>query len=166
MISLREMTPDDLPLFRQWLSAPHVARWYQAPQDWIAEVEDQDGPFRWLHHFIVQWEGEPVGFCQYYACRDSGEPWGGYTALGGTYSIDYLIGESGCLRRGLGRQMVAALEARIRRHGDARRVVVQPDRENRASRGLLRTGGYLHDSARDIFVKDIFPPRPLAGADQ
>ena len=58
---------------------------------------------------MVEHEGRPVGFCQYYACEDSDELWEGYTALGGSYSIDYMIGETDCLRRGFGKEIVMAL---------------------------------------------------------
>lgn len=91
MIQLRKMEQTDLPVFRKWLYTPHVARWYHDPLDWIDEVEKQDGAFCWIHHFIVEHAGKPIGFCQYYACKDSEELWEGYTALGGSYSIDYMI---------------------------------------------------------------------------
>ena len=27
-------------------------------------------------NFIVEDNGKPIGFCQYYVCQDSDEPWG------------------------------------------------------------------------------------------
>ena len=155
MIRLRKMGLEDLPLFKAWLSAPHVARWYHDPQDWIGEVEQQDGAFRWLHHFIVEQEDRPIGFCQYYACKDSGEDWGGYTALGGTYSIDYLIGETQYLGKGVGKQIVAELTERIMGRGDAERIVGQPEPENRASCGLLLSCGFVFDPEKEIYVKRL-----------
>lgn len=61
MLRLREMTLADLPLFQKWLAAPHVARWYRDPEDWVAEVAGQDGEYRWIHHFIAEADGRPVG---------------------------------------------------------------------------------------------------------
>ena len=98
----------------------------------MEEVEKQDGAFRWLHHSIVECGGKPIGFCRYYACADSDELWEGFSAMGGSYSIDYLIGETGYLRRGIGRQIVTALTERIRAHGGAERIVAAPDQKNRA----------------------------------
>ena len=89
----------------------------------MEEVEKQDGAFRWLHHSIVECGGKPIGFCRYYACADSDELWEGFSAMGGSYSIDYLIGETGYLRRGIGRQIVTALTERIRAHGGAERRI-------------------------------------------
>ena len=45
MITLRKMHAGDLPVFKKWLAAPHVAKWFTDPQDWLAEAEDRDGRF-------------------------------------------------------------------------------------------------------------------------
>lgn len=155
MAYLRKMTAADMPIFKQWLAAPHVARWYHDPLDWIEEVEKQDQAFRWLHHFIVEQDGVPIGFCQYYACKDSEELWEGYTALGGSYSIDYLIGDPAYLRKGIGKQVVADLLRKIALHRDAKRIVVQPEPENEASCGLLRSCGFVLDADTGIYVKAV-----------
>ena len=133
MISFRRMNMDDLILFKKWLFTPHVAKWYHDPLDWIDEIEKQDNEFNWIYHFIVEYEGTPIGFCQYYACKDSDELWEGYTALGGSYSIDYMIGEIDYLGKGFGRQIVSELIEKVKLHNDAMRIVVQPEPENKAS---------------------------------
>ena len=155
MIQLRQMEDTDLPLFKQWLYAPHVAKWYHDPLDWIHEVEARDAAFCWIHHFIVELEGTPIGFCQYYACKDSDEPWEGYTALGGSYSLDYMIGEAHCLSKGYGKLIVSALTDRIARHADAKRIVVQPEPENKASCNLLLSCGFLLDAETGVYVKGL-----------
>ena len=153
MFKIRKMEQTDLLVFKKWLYTPHVARWYHNPLDWIHEVEEQDGEFYWIYHFIVEHEGQPIGFCQYYACKDSDELWGGYTALGGSYSIDYMIGESDCLRNGFGKMIVADLTDRIALHPDAKRIVVQPEPENEASCGLLLSCGFVFDAEKEIYIK-------------
>jgi RimJ/RimL family protein N-acetyltransferase len=155
MIQLRKMEQTDLPVFRKWLYTPHIARWYHDPLDWIDEVEKQDGAFCWIHHFIVEHAGKPIGFCQYYACKDSEELWEGYTALGGSYSIDYMIGETDCLGKGFGKMIVAQLTDRIALHPDAKRIVVQPEPENKASCGLLLSCGFVLDTEKEIYVKPL-----------
>ena len=152
MIRMRPMVAEDLAVFQHWLYTAHVAQWYHEPLDWIVEVEQQDGAFHWLRHYIVEHNDTPIGFCQYYACVDSEEPWGGYTALGGSYSIDYMIGEREYLGRGFGRQIVCALIEMIRAHSDAKRIVVQPESENKASCGVLLACGFAYDLERDIYV--------------
>ena len=73
--------------------------------------------------------------------------------LGGSYSIDYMIGESHCLRKGFGKLIVAELTDRIALHPDAKRIVVQPEPENKASCGLLLSCGFVFDSEKEIYVK-------------
>ena len=155
MFRIRHMEQTDLEILKKWLYTPHVAKWYHEPLDWINEVEKQDREFCWIHHFIVEDEGKPIGFCQYYACKDSDESWEGYTAMGGSYSIDYMIGESDCLRRGFGKKIVADLTDRIALHPDAERIVVQPEPENKASCGLLLSCGFMLDKEKEIYVKPL-----------
>lgn len=155
MIKLRPLTQDDLTIFKKWLYTPHVAKWYHEPQDWIMEVEQQDGEFNWIHHFIVEYDDKPIGFCQYYACDDSVEEWEGYTALGGSYSIDYMIGEPDYLGKGLAKQIVFALIDMIKEHSDAKRIVVKPEEDNDASRGLLQACKFELDKEKDVYVWNL-----------
>lgn len=155
MISFRRMNMDDLILFKKWLFTPHVAKWYHDPLDWIDEIEKQDNEFNWIYHFIVEYEGTPIGFCQYYACKDSDELWEGYTALGGSYSIDYMIGEIDYLGKGFGRQIVSELIEKVKLHNDAMRIVVQPEPENKASCGVLLSCDFVFDTEKEIYVKQL-----------
>lgn len=155
MVYLRDLKREDIILFKKWLCTPHVARWYRDPEDWIEELEKQDDEFNWIHHYIVEYGEKPVGFCQYYACKDSDEMWEGYTALGGSYSIDYMIGETNYLYMGLGKKIVADLINKISLHSDAKRIVVQPEQENKASCGLLESCGFAFDEKTRIYVKNL-----------
>ncbi|MDO4493421.1 MAG: GNAT family N-acetyltransferase [Clostridia bacterium] len=157
MIRLRPMVRGDLALFEHWLSAPHVQKWYGDPAAWLYEAAEMDGLYGWIVRFIAERDGVPVGFCQYYACCDSGEDWAHYTRLGGSYSVDYLIGDAADLNKGYGKQMLAALEREIGKLPGARRIVVRPEPLNTASRALLRSAGYALDTATDIFVKELRP---------
>jgi RimJ/RimL family protein N-acetyltransferase len=154
-LCLRPMTQSDLPTFIRWLNTPHVARWYHDPQDWIAEIENQNGEFGWIHHCIVVYQGRDIGFCQYYACRDSDEDWNGFADLEGAYSIDYLIGKEQYLRKGLGKEIVGALTGEIRKHEDAKLIIVMPESGNMASRGLLLSCCFRYKAQNDVFVKTL-----------
>lgn len=155
MIRFKEMKLEDLELFQKWLTAPHVSKWYEHPADWIEEVKKQETEFQWIHHYMVECDGKDIGFCQYYACEDSDELWEGYTVLGGSYSIDYMIGEPDYLRKGFGREIVMGLVERIRAHSDAKRVVVQPEQENLGSSGVLLASGFVYDAKTDIYVMEL-----------
>lgn len=78
------------------------------------------------------------------------------------YSIDYLIGDASYLRRGLGRQIILALSEMIRLQADARRIVVQPDAANAASRAALLSCGFTLDEPGGVLTLDFSVPRPLS----
>lgn len=155
MINIRQMATDDLTLFKKWLYTPHVAKWYHEPLDWIEEIEKQDSEFDWIHHYIVEYENKPIGFCQYYACSDSDELWEGYTQLGGSYSIDYMIGEIGFVGKGFGKLIINALISKVKTHTDAKRIVVQPEQDNKSSCGLLLSCGFDYDIEKDVYVLEL-----------
>lgn len=69
--------------------------------------------------------------------------------MGGSYSIDYMIGEPDCLRKGFGKMIMAELTDRIALHPDAERIVVQPEPENKAS------CGFVLDTEKGIYVKRL-----------
>lgn len=155
MVSLRRMNITDLTLFKKWLYTSHVAKWYHDPLDWVSEIEKQNSDFKWIHHFIVEEENHPIGFCQYYACKDSDELWEGYTELGGSYSIDYMIGETDYLYKGFGKQIVLDLVEKITLHDDAERIVVQPEQENKASCGVLLSCGFEFEAEKGIYIRTL-----------
>lgn len=150
-LSLRPFCDRDLGLFKKWLRADHVARWYERPADWIDEINKRNGEFSWIRHFIAEYGGKPIGFCQYYEYRRSGETWHGDIRTDGAYSIDYLIGEPDFIGKGLGKKLIAALLERIALHDGARLVIVRPDPENKASRGALLSVGFTFDRINGLY---------------
>ena len=154
-LQLRPLCNEDIAFFEQWLSMPHVAQWYHDPLDWLDEVKKRNDEFSFLHHFMVELEGLPIGFCQYYEYRHSGEDWHGDTDQNGTYSIDYLIGDPKCLGKGFGREMVRLLIEKIKLHGNAKRIIVQPEQENKASCGTLLSCGFSFDGRNELYMMEI-----------
>lgn len=154
-VALRPFEDDDLPRLRRWLAVDHVRPWFEQPEDWMAEVEGRHGEYAWISHFVIEADGEPVGFCQLYPFSASGEDWNGALPVEGTYSLDYLLGEPTLLRRGIARAALSQLIGLIAAEPDAERIIVQPDRENVASRGLLRALGFSYDEADDLFAMDV-----------
>jgi RimJ/RimL family protein N-acetyltransferase len=151
MIELRPLHDTDIAIFQAWLHAPHVAPWFSDPESWLHEVRQREGEFRFIRHFIAWSDNQPLGFCQYYCCGDSGEPEYAAFPPATTYSIDYLIGEAARLGRGYAKAMLAELIARIRRETPAERIVVQPDDQNQASKALLKSLGFTYDSDLAVF---------------
>ena len=152
---LRDFRDTDKEFFQAWLREPHVASWYEHPEDWVYEIKHRHTEFSWIRHFIAECGGVPVGFCQYYEYRLGGEAWHGDIDADGAYSIDYLIGNRDYLGRGLGKEMVLALIGRIAACESARRIIVQPDERNKASCGALLSAGFAFDAKNKLFRLDL-----------
>lgn len=152
---LRQLCNEDVALFEKWLYIPHVEKWYHEPLDWIDEVQKRNDEFSFLHHFIAEVEGKPIGFCQYYEYRHSGEDWHGNTDTNGTYSIDYLIGDPKYLGKGLGKGIIQILIEKIKLQNNAKRIIVQPEQENKASCNTLLSCGFTFDTNNEIFIMEL-----------
>ena len=147
-LKLRPLFDSDIVLMEEWLQEPHVAKWYLHPNHWLRELHERWGEFSFLTHFIVEYEGEPIGFCQYYDAYFAVkyEVWSNNAhvgkAKGEVYSIDYLIGCADYLRRGFGKEMIAIMLDMLREIG-AKKVIVDPEKENVASNKALEASGFI-----------------------
>lgn len=148
---IRQLRNEDIALFEKWLYMPHVAKWYHDPLDWIDEVKNRNDEFSFLHHFIVELEGKAIGFCQYYEYYHSEEIWHGNTGINGTYSIDYLIGDVEYLGKGFGKKIIQLLIKEVKHNKNAKRIIVQPEHENKASCNTLLSCGFSFDTTNQIY---------------
>ncbi|MDR1629223.1 MAG: acetyltransferase [Oscillospiraceae bacterium] len=150
-LALRPLEDKDIPLLNEWLHKPYILKWYEDPKAWMDEMEQRNGAFSFIRHFMVTDEATPVGFCQYYDCCDAGEDWYSAAVPGEMFSIDYLIGEERYLGRGCGKQIIRLLLEEVRGHTHAKEVVVQPEEENGASCDILLANGFVFDEAKGYF---------------
>jgi len=148
MLEIREFEDDDLPLLDKWLHKEYIRKWFEVAgictiDDWLYEVKNRKGEFAWINYFIVLREDSPIGFCTYYKCIDAKEDWYGDMSLERVYSIDYLIGEAKYLGKGIGKEIIAKLVKMIFSHEEAKGIIVQPDKNNKASCGVLLSNGFI-----------------------
>lgn len=154
-LKLRNFCDEDMIAFKIWLNMPHVAKWYHDPLDWVYEVSNRNGEFSFLHHYIVELGGKPIGFCQYYEYCRSGENWHGDADIIGTYSMDYLIGCAEYIGKGYGKGIVGLLIHEIELEKNAKRIIVQPEQENRASCNALLASGFVFDASNQIYCMEL-----------
>ncbi|MBE5962681.1 MAG: GNAT family N-acetyltransferase [Lachnospiraceae bacterium] len=154
-IKLRTMVDEDINLFKYWLYKPHVAKWYTDPESWLDEFNKRNNEFNWIHHFIAEVDGVAIGFCQYYDCSLSGETWYNVVNVKETYSIDYMIGEEEYLGKRFGTEIILALEEVVKAKTEAKKIIVQPERTNIASRNALLSAKYMFDEVNDIYYKNL-----------
>jgi len=154
-IRLRELSEADIELIAFWLQKEHVIKWYHDAEAWLQEIRGRRSDFSWINHYIVLDGGAPIGFCQYYDCYDARELEGWYTVekRGETFSIDYFIGEESYLGKGCGKAIVRLITDKVRSREKARRIIVKPEDENRASIGALIANVYVFDKQLGYYVK-------------
>ncbi len=154
-ISLRKLEFSDISILKEWLYNEHFAKWYTEPVDWLNEIEQRNTKYCWIKHFIVETDGIPIGFCQYYDYAFGEETWHGNMDVQDTYSIDYLIGEIDYLGRGLGTSIVLNLVNEIQNNTIAKKIIVQPEAGNKVSRNTLLSAGFLFDVENDVYYKEM-----------
>lgn len=157
-VILRPFTVNDLPILKKWLYQDYILKWFEHPESWLGETENKNGEFDFIHHFIVMYGGIPIGFCQYYDCYFAQEEWYEITSPGVTFSIDYLIGEPGCLRMGLGKAIIGELGRMVLEDAHGVEIIVQPDTKNKASCGVLEAAGYRFCEKQGYYYKELAAP--------
>jgi aminoglycoside 6'-N-acetyltransferase len=151
-VALRPMSRDDLPALATWLRAPHVEAWFP----WLhgetaasAAVEAEYGPCidgdDPTELFVIETDGEPVGFIQRYRVSDNPSWAAALSPIGdasAAVGFDYAIGVPEATGRGVGNEAIRQLLAdTFSRNADVDRVVVSMQQANRASwRALERVG--------------------------
>ena len=134
------MTAGDLPLIRQWLAMPDVARWWQDAGEQHALISaDLDEPA--MAQWIVAWGDRPFAYLQCYTLQEpSDSSFGPQPA--GTCSIDQFIGEPDLL--GHGPAFIRAFTDRLLA-GGAPRILTDPAPDNARAIRAYEKAGFRRD---------------------
>jgi len=104
-ISFRPLGRSDFPLLQKWLSAPHIAVWWGEPLD-LEAVDAKYGPrvdgTEPTHVFVIEHDGQPIGWIQWYLWSDYPEHALQLRAELPSAGIDLAIGELPRMGLGLG----------------------------------------------------------------
>ena len=144
-ISFRLLQRDDFPLVGRWIAAPHVQRWWTEPSD-AASVEARYGPSvdggDPTRVFLIEVHGQPIGLIQRYRNRDTPE-WDRAVGIAAAAGIDYLIGETDWIGRGVGAAAIRAFTATVwEAYPEVEVVTAAPQQANVASWRALERAGY------------------------
>jgi RimJ/RimL family protein N-acetyltransferase len=143
----------DLPLVKKWLLAPHVARWFGDPNEWIREIS-QNLSAPWVSYFRADITNLPVGFTQCYDTQTAPQgEWSNQPK--GTWGIDYLIGRPDHLGKGYGSLLVAQFVAFVVSRFQPERLIADPLPENAVSTRTLVAAGFVLDPASGLWVRNI-----------
>ena len=146
-IGLRPLTDEDVNLFLGWLDKEYVYKWMcpkgeEHRQDWLNEINDRNGKYSFIKHFIVYFDDVKIGFCQYLDCFYAPEYYGATLEKSFAYGIGYLIGEEKYLNKGIGKIIIKMLEEKIIEIG-GKEIVADPSPENTASVKTLLSNGFV-----------------------
>jgi len=152
-VGFRSMTHADLPDVVRWQQAPHAARWFRgldrgldlghdierAQERYGRRIDGIEPTRMW----VVEIDGRSVGYVQDYLIGDHPE-YAILTAEPDAIGVDYVIGESSLVGRGIGTRVLRTfLRDVVRPHcPDATKYVACPDHRNVASLRVLEKLGF------------------------
>jgi len=139
-IGFRPCEPEDLPLLKGWIACPHVAEWWESPEDFEAQYRLSPDDVDW---YVAQLDGRAFGMIQSYRWADHREYGGAIGAGPHEAGLDYLIGEERLTGRGLGRAMLAVfIDRHVRAMPGVRGIRVDVQETNVRSWRCLEALGF------------------------
>ena len=157
-IVIKSIQEEDIPLFDKWLDKEYIKKWFGEKEDWLNEINERNGQYSFLKHFIVYYNDRKIGYCLYADCfflkyleeegHDFQEMYGDVAEQNHTYEIGYLIGEEEFLNRGIGKRIIQILEDRIIKIG-GKEIAADPAEENIISIKALLSNGFKKKSDGD-----------------
>ncbi|MBB4066901.1 GNAT family N-acetyltransferase [Gellertiella hungarica] len=145
-IEFKPVTRGDLPLLLEWFKEPHMQEWWGEPDEELAMVRDMVEGRDSTRPFLIQLDGQPVGYIQYWFLGEiqtpewlEDHPWlQAFPA--DAVGVDLSIGEPGLLARGIGSSALRLFARRLYDSGYTT-IVIDPDPENaRAVRAYEKAG--------------------------
>lgn len=129
---VRELRSEDAPLLLQWLSNPEVLAFYEGRDvrftpEMIRE-KFFDGE---LSRCIVEWEGKPAGYIQFYPVE--GEDRLEYQFTGPeqiVFAMDQFLGEPELWGKGIGRRFIRLILTHLFEEYGAQAVLLDPHADN------------------------------------
>jgi RimJ/RimL family protein N-acetyltransferase len=154
-LSFRPLREPDLPLLHAWLSEPHVVEWWGAPPETLAETQAKYlARVEREHHqtpWIMEVDGSPAGWIQWYRVADEAEWFPGVEVPPGTVAVDMAIGEAALLHRGLGRRLLLEFVHHVVRSAapEAPEVWIDPSPRNEVAIRCYQAAGFV-DAGIDL----------------
>lgn len=134
-LKVRRLALDDAHMLERWLSDPVVLEYYEGrdrPHDRALVMEhfysgENDEEVR----CIVEFEGEAIGYIQFYPLDEEGrEEYSCQDVVGNIYGMDQFIGEPRFWNRGVGTQLIQSTVHYLFTENDAVKIVMDPQTWN------------------------------------
>lgn len=146
-IAFRPLAEEDLPQLFDWLSRPHVSKWYAPAPASYAEVLARYGPRTEEGHgvsaFVIERGGVAVGYIQAYPIDEFPRYEELLRCEKGVVGVDLFLGEERWLHRGLGPQVLRQfVEEILFGRYNAAACVVGPHEGDQASIRAFHKAGF------------------------
>ena len=72
-IALMPLLDEDIPLFDRWLNKDYIYKWLcpdgeEQREAWLDEVNNRNGKYGFIRHFIVYYKDKKIGYCLFADC--------------------------------------------------------------------------------------------------
>ena len=72
-IVLKPLLDEDIPLFDRWLNKDYIYKWLCPDGEgqreaWLDEVNNRNGKYDFIRHFIVYYKDKKIGYCLFADC--------------------------------------------------------------------------------------------------
>jgi aminoglycoside 6'-N-acetyltransferase len=141
------LTREDLPRLHGWLRQPHVAQWWGEIEDYGPSIDGEE-PTRC---YVAHLDGEPVGMIQTFRWADWPQEAAAVDARPDEAGIDYLLGDSALIGRGIGPDMIRAFMTEV--IGDDSPIRTNVAAANRRSWRCLEKLGFIREPGTRM-IKD------------
>lgn len=133
-LTVRTLEQPDAQLLAKWLSDPLVLEYYEGrdrPHDMNLVQEhfyqNTDG----VNRCIIQYNGQGIGYLQYYLIDEEDRREYGYTDLEGRiFGMDQFIGETGYWNKGIGTKLINAMTTYLAAEEQASKIIMDPQAWN------------------------------------
>lgn len=145
-IVVRKLTCHDEALLVKWLSNPQLLQYYEG-RDRVHNLEmirehfypERDAEVR----CIVEYEGQPIGYIQYYYVDEITKKEYDYKTFNGKIiGIDQFIGETHLWNQGIGRKLVSAMVKYLFEYEHANKVIMDPQAWNERALACYEKCGF------------------------
>lgn len=155
-VTLRRMTPRDMPLLAHWLTRDHVVEWWGGERPTLAMVSDiylprvegKDG----VTPYVALLAGRPFAYAQSYVAMGAGDGWWEDETDSGVRGIDQCIGEVELLNLGHGTRLVRALVAELFADPGVTKIQTDPSPANARAIRCYEKAGFRY--ARTVMTPD------------
>ncbi|TDG00928.1 GNAT family N-acetyltransferase [Paenibacillus piri] len=146
-LAVRRLGRTNAALLHRWLNDPELLRYYagrdrahtpEMVQEHFYPEEDR------LNRCIVEYDGLPIGYIQFYLLDEEGRDYYGLEEYGGQriFGCDQFIGEPAYWNRGVGKQLMSSMLRYLEEEHGAERVVMDPQAWNERAIACYERSGF------------------------